>query len=92
MSDKKIVKGASRATKTSKTKAGSASGPLKNKWMIYGANGYSAQLAIEKAVSQGRFPTQSRPDKGTTSGLLIAGHPASPWMSLGRVDKWKKWT
>ncbi len=51
MADKKIIKGASRTTKTSKAKAGSASGPLKSKWMIYGANGYSAQLALEKAVA-----------------------------------------
>ena len=29
---------------------------MKNQWMIYGANGYSAQLAIEKAVGQGYKP------------------------------------
>lgn len=34
----------------------SASGPMKSQWLIYGANGYSAQLAIEKAVSQGLTP------------------------------------
>ena len=29
---------------------------LKSQWMIYGANGYSAQLAAEKAVTQGLTP------------------------------------
>lgn len=29
---------------------------MKSQWMIYGANGYTAQLAIEKAVTQGRAP------------------------------------
>jgi short subunit dehydrogenase-like uncharacterized protein len=29
---------------------------MKSHWMIYGANGYTAQLAIEKAVAQGRTP------------------------------------
>lgn len=29
---------------------------MKSQWMIYGANGYSAQLAIEKAVEQGKKP------------------------------------
>jgi short subunit dehydrogenase-like uncharacterized protein len=29
---------------------------MKSQWMIYGANGYSAQLAIEKAVEQGKIP------------------------------------
>jgi len=29
---------------------------MKSQWMIYGANGYTAQLAIEKAVAQGRTP------------------------------------
>jgi len=29
---------------------------MKSQWMTYGANGYSAQLAIEKAVDQGKTP------------------------------------
>ena len=29
---------------------------MKSQWMIYGANGYSAQLAIEKALEQGQKP------------------------------------
>lgn len=29
---------------------------MKSQWMIFGANGYSAQLAIEKAVEQGKTP------------------------------------
>jgi len=40
----------------SKTSPKAAAGALKSHWMIYGANGYSAQLAIEKAVAQGQSP------------------------------------
>lgn len=40
----------------SKASAKAASGAMKSHWMIYGANGYSAQLAIEKAVAQGLTP------------------------------------
>ena len=29
---------------------------MTSNWMIYGANGFSAQLAVEKAVTQGRRP------------------------------------
>jgi short subunit dehydrogenase-like uncharacterized protein len=29
---------------------------MKSEWMIYGANGYSAQLAIEKALKLGKSP------------------------------------
>ncbi|MFT7224451.1 hypothetical protein [Zhongshania sp.] len=29
---------------------------MKSQWMIYGANFYSAQLAIAKAVEQGKKP------------------------------------
>jgi short subunit dehydrogenase-like uncharacterized protein len=38
------------------SKTTSPAGPMKTQWLIYGANGYSAQLAIEKAVSQGLTP------------------------------------
>ena len=33
---------------------------MKNSWMIYGANGYSAQLAADKAVAQGFKPVLGR--------------------------------
>ena len=29
---------------------------MKSQWMLYGANGYSVQLAIEKAIEQGKTP------------------------------------
>ena len=40
---------------------------MTSNWMIYGANGYSAQLAVEKAVTQGRRPILA----GRNAALLL---------------------
>ena len=44
---------------------------MKSQWMIYGANGYSAQLAIEKAVKQGKTP-------------ILAGRNQAQIVALGK--------
>ena len=40
---------------------------MTSNWMIYGANGYCAQLAVEKAVTQGRRPILA----GRNAALLL---------------------
>jgi short subunit dehydrogenase-like uncharacterized protein len=40
---------------------------MKSQWMIYGANGYSTQLAIEKAVEQG----ENASGKVVTAGIEV---------------------
>tara|TARA_B110000093_G_scaffold162128_1_gene183947 strand:- start:1260 stop:1454 length:195 start_codon:yes stop_codon:yes gene_type:complete len=47
---------------------------MKSQWMIYGANGYSAQLAIEKAVKQGKTP-------------ILAGRKILPTLDLGSSSR-----
>ena len=42
---------------------------LKSQWMIYGANGYSAQLAAEKAVTQGLTPILAGRNKAVIQAI-----------------------
>ena len=42
---------------------------MKTEWMIYGANGYSAQLALEKAVKQGLKPILAGRNETAVSAL-----------------------
>ena len=46
---------------------------LKTKWMIYGANGYSAQLALAKAINQGLTPVLAGRNKAPIDALA-RGH------------------
>ena len=43
--------------------------PIKTQWLIYGANGYSAQLAIEKAVSKGLSPILAGRNKAAIEAI-----------------------
>ena len=42
---------------------------MKSNWLIYGANGYSAQLAIEKAMAQGLKPILAGRNKAAIEAL-----------------------
>ena len=44
---------------------------MKSQWMIYGANGYSAQLAIEKAIEQGNKPILAGRNKAAIEVLGV---------------------
>jgi len=60
---------------------------MKTQWMIYGANGYSAQLAIEKALEQGRKPILAGRNKTSIEALGQKFNLPVRIFDLSNVDK-----
>ena len=60
---------------------------MTSNWMIYGANGYSAQLAVEKAVTQGRRPILAGRNAAAIQPLAQAHGLESRIFSLEDVDQ-----
>ena len=60
---------------------------MKNEWMIYGANGYSAQLAAEKAVKQGLKPILAGRNKSAVEAVASKLGLESRIFSLDSVDE-----
>jgi len=59
---------------------------MTSNWMIYGANGFSAQLAVEKAVTQGRRPILAGRNAAAIEPLAQAYGLESRIFSLMDVD------
>ena len=59
---------------------------MKTEWMIYGANGYSAQLAAEKAVEQGLKPVLAGRNKAAVEAIASRLGLRSRIFDLSDVD------
>jgi len=60
---------------------------IKSQWLIYGANGYSAQLAIEKAVAQGLKPIVAGRNKDAIEALAKKFNLPSRVFDLSDIDR-----
>lgn len=59
---------------------------MKSEWLIYGANGYSAQLAVEKAVSQGLKPILAGRNQNAIETLAKQFSLPSRIFDLSNID------